>query len=198
MGYSITSSSEDCYPETTVLINKLGLKKQEALDYAEKISTSLRAVEIEKEGFDAPFSFDYYCDIHRRLFGDIYEWAGKLRATEISKQGTNFCPAKDIAEIGTAIFHRLEKEREFIALTREQYISEISELYHDINMLHPFREGNGRTQRLFFSLLIRRAGYEIDFSSCDLEQLMVSTIYAAQGVTTYLKTFFDSSIKRIT
>lgn len=194
MAYSIISASDDCYPGTTVLMNKLGLEKQDALDYAEKIATSLRAVEIENELFSAPFSFEAYCDIHRRLFGDIYEWAGELRTIDISKQGTNFCPAKDVLEIGTAIFNRLQSENEFKSLPKGRYVSEISELYHDINMLHPFREGNGRTQRLFFALLIRRAGYEIDFADCDLERLMVATIYAAQGILDYLCAFFDNAI----
>ena len=194
MGYSITSTNDGCYPGTTVLVNKLGLDRQDALDYAEKISTSLRAVEIEKAACDAQFSFEYYCNIHRCLFEDIYEWAGELRKINIAKQGTSFCPAKDVHKLGLAIFHRLQKENEFRNLPKSEFISKVSELYNDINMLHPFREGNGRTQRLFFTLLIRRAGYEIDFSACDLEQLIVATIYAAQGVLDYLCDFFDRAI----
>lgn len=62
-------------------------------------------------------------------------------------------------------------------------------------MLHPFREGNGRTERLFFSLLIRRCGYRIDFAECDMDVLMMATIYAAQGVPTYLTSFFREAIR---
>lgn len=94
MSYSITSSSDDCYPGTSVLINKLELKNQDALSYAEKISTTIRAVEIERDFQCASFSFQDYCDIHRILFGDIYEWAGNLRKVSISKKGTVFLPAK--------------------------------------------------------------------------------------------------------
>ena len=65
-----------------------------------------------------------------------------------------------------------------------------------MNMLHPFREGNGRTQRLFFTLLIRRAGYEIDFERCDMDELMIATIYAAQGVMDYLRGFFEREIQQ--
>ena len=61
-------------------------------------------------------------------------------------------------------------------------------------MLHPFREGNGRTQRLFFTLLIQRAGYSIHFADCDTDLLMYATILAAQGVHDYLRHFFEVSI----
>ena len=62
-------------------------------------------------------------------------------------------------------------------------------------MLHPFREGNGRTERLFFMLLIRRCGYRIDFAECDMDALMIATIYAAQGVPNYLTSFFQEAIR---
>lgn len=194
MAYSINSTSDSCYPGTTVLINKLGLKNQDALDLAERVTTSLRAVEIEKENCPEVFSFEYYCNIHKRLFSDIYEWAGNLRTIDFSKKGTVFCPAKDISNVGTAIFSHLQKENEFRNISKTEYVSKISELYNDINILHPFREGNGRTQRLFFTMLIRRSGYDIDFAECDIDELMVATIYAAQGVYNYLVSFFEEAI----
>jgi cell filamentation protein len=61
-------------------------------------------------------------------------------------------------------------------------------------MLHPFREGNGRTQRLFFTLLLRRAGYLIDFSQFDRDELMMATIYAAQGILDYLIDFWTAAL----
>ena len=73
-------------------------------------------------------------------------------------------------------------------------LKELRNFYNEINLLHPFREGNGRTQRLFFTLLIRRCGYHIDFSDCDLDVLMMATIQAAQGVQTQLIDFFQNAI----
>lgn len=194
MSYSITSSSDHCYPGTTVLINKLDLRSQESLDQAEKIAISLRSVELESRGNSEPFTFAFYCSIHKHLFGDIYEWAGELRTVDLSKKGTHFCQAKDIQQTGSAMFARLQKENYFQGMSRKKYVTNISEFYHDLNMLHPFREGNGRTQRLFFTLLIRRGGYDIGFSSLDLDELMIATIYAAQGISSYLQAFFDKAI----
>lgn len=129
MSYSISSSKDSCYPGTTILVNKLGLKSQEALDQAEKIAVTLHSVEIEKEYNGLPLSFNYYCSIHKRLFGDIYEWAGSLRTVEIAKKGTKFCKPEDIFQIGEAMFLRLQKNSYFKYLPRVKYIENISEFY---------------------------------------------------------------------
>lgn len=194
MAYSITASEDGCYPGTTVLVNKLGLKQQEALDQAEKVAVTLRSVEVEQAGTDCPFTFDFYCDLHRHLFQDLYDWAGTLRTVDLSKKGTSFYPADSLREMGEAKFQWLQSMKEFRDMSRSDFVSAVTEFYHELNMLHPFREGNGRTERLFFTLLIRRAGYQINFAECDLDFLMIATIYAAQGVTDYLHSFFDAEI----
>lgn len=195
MGYTIDATESGCYPGTTVLINKLDLKNQAALDDAERISVTLRTLEIQSAPISDPYTFAYYCSLHRRLFGDLYDWAGELRTINLSKKGTNFCKASNLIHTGNALFRRLHDLNEFRGLNREAFISEIAEFYHDLNMLHPFREGNGRTERLFFTLLIRRAGYNINFSECDTDLLMVSTVLAAQGVMDQLLAFFDEAIQ---
>ena len=195
MAYSVTSSNDGCYPGTTVLVNKLGLKNQEALDAAESVAAALHFVEIESEPSVAPFTFDYYCSLHKRLFGDLYDWAGELRTIDLSKNGTTFYPASSLRELANAKFKRLETMNEFSGLKRAQLVDEITDFYHELNMLHPFREGNGRTQRLFFTLLLRRLGYSISFAECDTDELMMATIYAAQGIMTYLHDFFEKTIR---
>ena len=195
MPYSVTASTADCYPNTTVLVNKLGLRSQEALNEAERVAVSVRSVEAENERCTARFTFAFYCKLHERLFSDIYEWAGKLRAVDLSKKGTNFYPAEQLNELGTALFQRLQQKHELVGLSKSDFVSELAEFYHDLNMLHPFREGNGRTQRLFFTLLIRRAGYQINFSECDTDELMMATIFAAQGVKDPLFEFFTRYLR---
>lgn len=167
------------------------MKSQEALDNVESVTVTLRSAEIESEPSDAPFTFDFYCELHKRLFGDLYDWAGELRTIDFSKKGTSFYPASDLRELGNAKFARLKDMNEFQGLDRSELVNEITDLYHELNMLHPFREGNGRTQRLFFTLLLCRLGYSISFAECDTAELMMATIYAAQGITTYLHGFFE-------
>ena len=76
-----------------------------------------------------------------------------------------------------------------------EFVDEIVDLYCATNALHPFREGNGRTQRAFFTQLIRNADYEFSFADMDTELLMIATIQSAQGVTDMLKQIFHKNIK---
>lgn len=195
MSYSIDSTQDGCYPGTTVLINKLDLRDQAALDQAERICVTLHAAELETKMYTEHLTFDFYCSLHRALFQDLYEWAGELRTINLSKKGTRFYPADELRRFGEAKFQYLASEHEFQGLPKDELAESIADFYHEINMLHPFREGNGRTQRLFFTLLIRRCGYNIDFADCDTDELMMATIYAAQGVQTYLTRFFRNAIK---
>lgn len=83
----------------------------------------------------------------------------------------------------------------FVGLSKDKFIFEIADLYHLLNILHPFREGNGRTERVFFVLLIRNAGYDIDYSSLNSDLLMIGSIQAAGGVMDTLIRFFEENIK---
>lgn len=76
------------------------------------------------------------------------------------------------------------------------FINNIVDFYCVTNMIHPFREGNGRTQRLFLSQLISLNNYTIDFSDIDTDELMIATIQASNGVTDNLKNVFKNSIKK--
>ena len=117
---------------------------------------------IEKEIKFNNVDFNFYKNLHKQLFDDLYEWAGTVRNINISKKGTVFCNSDDIERIGKLKFDRL-KSLNFLKNTpKDQFLDELTELYHDLNMLHPFREGNGRTLRLFITLLVRNAGYNLN------------------------------------
>ena len=74
------------------------------------------------------------------------------------------------------------------------FVENIVDLYCTLNILHPFREGNGRTERIFISQLIRFNGYDIDFSDIDTDYLMFTTIQSAQGITDNLVNLFKENI----
>lgn len=107
-----------------------------------------------------------------------------------------FCPAAEIEERAEQIFKRLKAHNLFIHLPKDTFVDEITDFYCVTNALHPFREGNGRTQRAFLTQLIRNAGYSINFSELDMDLLMIATIQAAQGVTDLLKQFFEEAIHK--
>ena len=140
------------------------------------------------------FDFAHYKSIHHFLFCDLYNWAGQIRAINISKKGTVFVPAAEIPSCANACFSRLATFTDE-GLSHQKFIEAIADFYNTINMLHPFREGNGRTQRLFFTQWIRHLGYEFDLSDVDPDEFMIATIYAAQGVMDPLIEFFAQRIQ---
>lgn len=195
MAYSLDSLKDDCYPGTTVLINKLDIRNDKLLAEAEQTITAINYAQIETEIKFVDVDFEFYKNIHKRLFYDIYEWAGMVRSVNLSKKGTAFCEYKEIDELAEKRFDSLKRDNFLVNLDFETFVDEFTDLYVDLNYLHPFREGNGRTHRLFLTLLVRNAGYDIDFSQCDIDMLMIATIKSAQGDVALLRTIISDIIK---
>ena len=144
-----------------VLRNKLGLTDAAALDVHERRLVSQRIVEGVPGG---RFDLDHLRAIHRHLFQDVYDWAGEIRTVEIQKGTTLFQPIRFIA-IGMADVHRRLVDKRFLhGLSHEAFCNEAGVIVGDINHIHPFREGNGRTQFLYMQLLARQAGYRLDLT----------------------------------
>ena len=194
MGYSIDPISANCYPGTTILINKFDIRDEEKLNEIESVISSARYAEWLNTPRSSAFDFDHYKAIHRFLFSDLYEWAGEVRTVNISKKGTQFTPAEIIEHQAALIFGRRRTCNYVKGLSHNKFGEEIVDFYCSTNALHPFREGNGRTQRAFLTQLIRNAGYEINFADMDTDLLMIATIQSAQGVTDLLKDIFTESI----
>ena len=189
MPYDIEASSDGCYEGTTCLINKLDIRDEEELASVEAALTLANIGLLEQEPLEGRFDFAHYRAIHKFLFGELYDWAGEIRTVNLAKKGTQFVPANEIESVGRAIFERLAAMNFFCDDGFAAFIQHITEFYCDTNLLHPFREGNGRTQRVFLAQLIRHAGYDIDFSSMDMDELMIATIHAAGGVTVIWNAF---------
>ena len=195
MTYSMDSTTDGCYPGTTCLINKLGIRDEVALAETEAAIVFGKASLLDQQPIAGGFDFDHYKRIHQFLFCDLYDWAGQIRTINISKKGTAFVPAAEIEPCAGACFKRLagfSGERS----SHRELAEEIADFYHTVNMLHPFREGNGRAQRVFFSQWIRSLGYDLDWSRVDPDAFMIATIYAAQGIMDQLVDFFEQTIEQ--
>ncbi len=195
MGYSIEPSSDNCYPNTTCLINKFNIKDDKKLSEIEAEITFAKSAILESETVIPTLDFEFYKNIHRFLFEDLYDWAGEIRKVDISKKGTVFCPASELENMCEACFNRIEKANYFKGISKEKFIVEIVDFYQTTNFLHPFREGNGRTQRIFISKLIKSNGYNFNFSNINPDLLMIATIKAANGVMDDLYAIFQKEIK---
>ena len=148
--------------ENGVLINKFGIKDATQLKELESLIVSSRVMFLREQTF-ANCDFAMLCEIHKELFDPIYEWAGKIRTIDIAKSML-FCRAMFIREQANEIFSKLKKENYFLNADRNNFCEKAGQLFCDINMLHPFREGNGRTLREFMFHLGRNAGYKCDLN----------------------------------
>lgn len=194
MAYSIEASFDGCYEGPTCLINKLGIRDEALLARTESAYTLAKASYLELHPLEGDFNLAHYQSIHRFLFSDLYEWAGELRRVNLSKKGTVFVPAADIEQCANAYFSRAS-QIDFSALDRRETAVEFADLYSTLNMIHPFREGNGRVQRIFFRQWASHLGFNIDFSNIDTDWFMIATIHAAQGVMDDLVELFDELLE---
>ena len=193
MAYSLNPSADNCYEGTTCLINKLGIRDEEKLAEVEAQITFAKTVMLEENPVEGSFDFDHFKRIHEFLLCDLYEWAGQVRTVDISKKRAKFLDASSIEKIANKCFSKIA-EGYLENLPFEDFAKRIAEFYNDVNYIHPFREGNGRTQRIYFTQLIRHYGYDINFSEVDTDELMIATIQASQGVMDFLIEFFIEAI----
>ncbi len=144
------------YSGTPVLINRLGIRSGDALERFERRAVAQRIRQGVPSG---QFDMAHLQAVHRHLFQDVYDWAGKLRTVEIAKDGSQFQFVRSM-ETGTAnVYSRLRDAKFLRDLTPEAFATMAGEIIGDVNYVHPFREGNGRTQLQYLKLLAEQAGH---------------------------------------
>lgn len=159
---------EDPYsdPVTGVLYNKLGLDTAAGLEAAEREITHAALILLDESPVSASYDLPQLQEIHKRIFGDIYEWAGQIRTVAIAK-GAMFCLPQHIDSSAAVIFGELHDEDCLRGLRRDAFVGRLAHYLGEVNALHPFREGNGRAQRAFFGQLARDAGFTLAWQHLD-------------------------------
>ena len=189
--YAATSDPY-CYPGTTVLINCLGLRDQAKLDAFEAEVSAERAAQPLPAG---RMSYAHYRAIHRHLFRDVYDWAGKIRTVRISKGGSAFCYPEYINTEMRRIFLRLATEKYFRELDARGFAKRAAHFMTGLNAIHPFREGNGRTQLSFLVELAERAGHPIPLDDLDATAMLNAFVASFAGDEQPLRDLIESAIR---
>lgn len=171
----------DVYPKTNILINNLGINNQSLLQEAERNLTGFRMIDLWRNPLQGKFDFKHLQAIHRAIFQDIFPWAGKVRTANIGKAGYWFCWTEHIESYQQEIFGRLKKENYLMGLGVTEFANHAAKFLGDLNALHPFREGNGRTQREFLRCLALNAGYRIDLSDITQEYMIFASRESFDG-----------------
>lgn len=173
------------YPETIdehgngVLVNLFNIRKQDLLDCAEDQAVGLRMIDWIHQPLAADFSYGHFKAVHRYLFQDVYPWAGQERQVSMAKAGHNYYPA------GTALTNAAEQQFSKLTqadclrgLDRESFVNQLAEFWGEINVIHSFREGNTRTQSVFFSQLADAAGHPFSLHKLSQEPLRSEFVQA--------------------
>lgn len=160
------------YPGTEILINKEGLRDADRLNAFERQLSSIRSIHLPPS---FPLTTDGYRAIHRHIFQDVYDWAGEYRSVTMAKGYVFALPPCIEGEMDRR-FALIHRERDLRGMSTDRFAARAAEHICEINAIHPFREGNGRTQRLFLKVLARQAGHDLRIDRMDKEHWMRGSI----------------------
>lgn len=160
------------YPGTNVLRNLRDIRDPEQLSKAEGIATARRIAELQRDPEPGKFDSSHLQSIHRYIFQDIYAWAGEVRKVNISRSGQfPFAFPEQIIPSLNKLSDDLAKERHLANTNLPNFCTRAAHYMGELNAIHPFREGNGRTQREFIRQLAARNGYSLDWSRVSRDQM---------------------------
>lgn len=153
---------------TNVLRNLVGATYEDALAAAENDLCSARAAILREDLPPAEGTLEQLRRIHRFLFQDVYDWAGEIRTIDMGKgEGLPFQPL-ELFSIGVHYSEEVLRADDLLkGLGHDEFVKRLSVSYNNFNILHPFREGNGRTQRIFWEIIAREAGWHFDWGLID-------------------------------
>ncbi|EAI4450164.1 Fic family protein [Campylobacter sp. CNRCH_2016_3089] len=186
--------------------NKIGAKSLNELFHKEKIITNRKALELSKNPIKGNFDYKHLKDIHKALFQDVYTWAGKDRIeigleekfAKYAPNGIiiNFVPGKELDKYSKIIFDDLAKNN-YLKNSKDlnHFAKDLAKFMGEINALHPFREGNGRTQRIFLNELAKNAGYKLDLNLTPKDKMIIACVEASQLKLGKLETLIKTNLK---
>lgn len=169
-------NSKYCYPDSDVLINQLNIKNTKDLQYYEAKITAAKSLDLRQKGITGNFDKKHYLQIHQYLFEDIYPFAGKLREENIAKGVFRFAEWEYIEPELDKLLEQLKSENYLAELPKEQLAKRLAYYLSELNVLHPFREGNGRTNREFIRQLALKNGYILNLAKVSPKETLEASI----------------------
>lgn len=183
-----------CYPDTSILINRLDIHDKDKLLTAETSLVAVRLYQLQKNPICGSFDYNHLCRIHHYIFQDLYSWAGKTRTVNIAKTSL-FCLVQFIPSYANSIFPAYYNDCMRTKDDPEEFIRIFTEHYANLNALHPFREGNGRSQREFARELCLECGYSFDLRHTNHDEMLSASIESLdKGSNVGLEAIFQKCI----
>jgi cell filamentation protein len=181
--------------QSGVLLNKFGFSDQASLNVAEADAVYKRSTILKLNPLKGNFDSEHLREIHSSLFKDVYAWAGQFRTIRIAKRDndhvTTFTSPELIEDQLGKVFGQLADEHFLGGLQRKEFARKAAALLSEINRIHPFREGNGRTQREFVRQLSETLGYKPRFDVVSKERNIQASILSANGDMAMMERLLD-------
>lgn len=176
-------NSNYCYKNSNVLINKLDIHNEKVLQKFEAKITAAKLLALRKKGIIGNFDTQHLIDIHTYLFEDIYPFAGKFRNENIAKGVFRFAEFEYIEPELERLLNELKSENYLEGLSKEDLTQRLAYYLSELNVLHPFREGNGRTIREFIRELALENGYVLNLSNVSPSDFLKASIKSIVDTT---------------
>ncbi|MBP3580217.1 MAG: Fic family protein [Clostridia bacterium] len=184
-----TTQSIYCYPDSNILKNKLNIRDSKLLKTAEEEITLIKQMELLKNPIKGNFSKAHLMNIHKFIFEDIYSFAGKIRREQISKADTMFYPPDLIDRELDKVFAKIKEKNMLKETDEEKVFDNLAYVMAELNIIHPFREGNGRSIREFIRLMAKRMGYDLNWGNVDKEELLEASILSVDNYKVLIRVF---------
>ena len=175
--------SKYCYENTNTLINKLNIRDSKVLQKYEAKITAAKLLALMQKGIIGNFDVNHINSIHKYLFEDIYPFAGKYRTENIAKGVFRFAEWEYIEDELKKLLNLLKEENYLQNLDRNTFIKRLSYYMAELNVLHPFREGNGRTIREFIRQLAYKNGYVLNLKNINPKDMLHACIRSVVDTT---------------
>ncbi len=176
-----TTQSIYCYPDSNVLKNKLNIRENKLLKTAEEEITLIKQMELLKNPIKGNFTKAHLMHIHKFIFEDIYSFAGKIRREQISRADTKFYPQNLIDREFDKVFAKIKEKNMLKETDKEKVFDGLAYVMAELNVIHPFREGNGRSIREFIRLMAKRMGYDLNWGNVEKEELLEASILSVDN-----------------
>ncbi len=170
-------NSRYTYKNSSVLKNKLNITTEEKLKEYETKMVALKLASIDKADFKRTYDEEHLKAIHKYLFEDVYDFAGQYRLENITKDNFIFSQYQYIDENIKEVFKKTNIQS-LEDLPFEELIIKLSDFMTDLNVLHPFREGNGRATREFIREFLDKLGFEINWFEIDYNYILRASMLA--------------------
>lgn len=178
-----------------VLVNAAGIRDRSQLDEAMNDVASITMAEVRAERVPDRPGYGYLQSIHERMFGDLVPGiAGRIRDVDVQATGTGipYCRPEYIDANLVTVFGKLEREDYLTGLDADTFADRLADRWGELSAIHPFRDGNTRSQSTYVSAIAERAGHPIDWERVDVDELRTARLYAVAGndrpLADYLRT----------